>query len=107
MADNHCQWVREADGTTTLVPGCWSRVIDADADCACGEWSEATARETIKGLRSSLFRIQHINQQLRAALKGAGIADPTFTPNTRSMAARRRRHEMHKAIRTNGSNAGI
>ncbi|OIJ95416.1 hypothetical protein [Streptomyces colonosanans] len=32
----HCHWVQEPDGTRWLVPGCMSRLHDADADaCTC------------------------------------------------------------------------
>lgn len=98
---DRCYWVRGEDGTTTLIPICWSRVHDPDADCTCGEWSEATARETIKGLKRQLYRMAHANQRLARAIKDGGLPDPTagdwrMTP--KDYTARRKRLEMHRRI---------
>lgn len=75
--DTHtpCHWHRAEDGTTTLIPGCWGRVHDPDSDCTCGEWSEGTARETIRNMRAALYRERHRVQTLRAALRHAGLPE--------------------------------
>lgn len=95
-----CHWVT-SDGHLILIPGCWNRVHDPDAECTCGEWSEHTARATIRSMEASIYRERHRVQILRAELRKAGVPDPTFQPMNEAPAqytARQRRRAMHKAI---------
>ena len=96
---DRCHWVHTQDGRATLIPGCWSRVHDPEAECLCGVWSEDAAAEVIKGLRARLFREIHRAQQLQAALDQAGVQYPGSTRETPAQyTARRRRRALHKAI---------
>jgi hypothetical protein len=92
-----CQWVRDPDGTTTLIPGCWARVHDPDAECTCGEWSEETARETIRGYKHQTYRLAAHLQELESVLRKAGIKHPPVEW-WQGSTARAKRRAMHKAI---------
>lgn len=100
-----CHWLFQ-DGHMVLIPGCWSRVHDPEADCMCGEWSEDIARAEIRSMRAAIYRERHTVQTLRAAIRSAGLPDPTFQPMSETRAnytARQRRREMHKAITDAGT----
>lgn len=99
MTPTPCHWVRDDAGMTMLIPGCWARVHNPDADCTCGEWSEETAREKINAMKAIIIRLQHGNQQLRAMIDRAGIPYPPIEADGgRALTARQRRRAMHKAI---------
>lgn len=93
-----CYWTCEEDGTTTLIPGCWSRVHNPHADCLCTLWSEDTARRTIRSMEAAIYRERNNVQVLRAALRRAGLPDHPEMADTRQLSARQRRRAMHKAI---------
>ena len=97
---DRCYWVREEDGTTTLIPLCWSRVHDPDAECTCGRWSESTARASIRAMEAQIYRLRHANQQLAQTLRAAGLPDPREAIWTRpkDYTARQRRRAMHQRI---------
>ena len=94
-----CHWVRDDTGMTTLIPGCWPRVHDPDADCTCGEWSEDVAREKINAMKATITRLQAENQNLRnlgrpkIIVYTEGMAD-----GGRVLSARQRRRAMHRSI---------
>ena len=102
MSASRCHWVKSEDGTCVLIPGCWARVHDPDADCTCGEWSEASERQTIRSMKASVFRERATVQALRAELRKAGLTDPTLMhpawASPENYTARKRRRAMHKAI---------
>ena len=98
MREQHCYWVHTQDGPATLIPGCWGRVHDPAADCTCGKWSEETASETIAAQKKDLYHLGHQIQQLRQALKLAGIADPTTPTDWRAVNAAQRKRRFHRAI---------
>ena len=96
-----CMWHRDDDGNTVLIPGCWARVHDPDAECTCGAWSEDTARKTIRALKNTIYRERDTVQKLRNTLRAAGLPDPTYQSIRSTPAdytARQRRRDMHKAI---------
>ena len=97
---DRCYWVREEDGTTTLIPLCWSRVHDPDAECTCGRWSEATARASIRAMEAHIHRLRHANQKLTQALRAAGLPDPreAWLMTPKEYTARQRRRAMHQRI---------
>jgi hypothetical protein len=98
---DRCYWHREEDGTTILIPHCWSRVHDPDAECTCTEWSEATARETLVAMKDHLQRMTLANQKLAQALRAAGLPDPTlgaWSMSGKEYTARQRRRAMHRRI---------
>lgn len=101
LPPNRCHWHREQDGTTILIPGCWARIHNPDADCTCGEWSEDTARKTINSMTATIHRERHTIQTLRRALHDAGVPDPTSVLgliSQKDYTARQRRKAMHRAI---------
>lgn len=104
MTEARCYWTKDGDGSAVLIPGCWARVHDPDAPCTCGEWSEETARETIKALRARLYHFGHIIQTTRQALKAAGVPDPTMAEilGPKEYTARRRRKALHQRINEAG-----
>jgi hypothetical protein len=73
-------------------------VHDPAADCTCGKWSEETASETIAAQKKDLYHLGHQIQQLRQALKLAGIADPTTPTDWRAVNAAQRKRRFHRAI---------
>lgn len=93
-----CHWHRGIDGTTTLIPGCWARVHDPDADCLCLVWTQETAAEKIRRLQAHAIRQLATIQTLRKALRAAGITDPTTEIDTKAYNSRRRRNAMHQRI---------
>lgn len=95
-----CHWHREEDGTTTLIPGCWSRVHDPDAECLCGAWSEDTARQIIRSMQAAIYRERNLVQTLRAALRRAGLPDHPDMADLREYTARQRRRAMARQIET-------
>jgi len=98
---DRCHWVHTQDGRTTLIPGCWSRVHDPEAECLCGKWSEAEAARIISGLEGCLYHERHTNHALRMALKKAGITDPTdmtLSLNLKQYTVRQRIRALHRAI---------
>jgi hypothetical protein len=101
-----CHWHRAEDGTTTLIPGCWPRIHDPDAECLCGRWSEGTAREIIKGLRNTIYRMGGDIQRMRLALHAAGLPDHARIFDPKAHTARQRRRAMHKAITEAGGDNG-
>ena len=97
-----CHWHRAEDGTTTLIPGCWGRVHDPDAECTCRAWSEDTARESLRNMQAAVYRERHLVQTLRAALRNAGLpeypGDTSIGRNPKDYTARQHRRAMHQAI---------
>lgn len=93
-----CHWARDKNGMTFLIPGCLSRVHDPDAPCTCRDWTAETAGETIRGLQRHIHAVRHENQLLRAALRRAGVKDPTAPVDWKAETARQRRRTMHRII---------
>jgi peptidoglycan hydrolase CwlO-like protein len=61
---DRCHWVREQDGTETLIPGCWGSVHDP-ANCTCevpgsaldrAERARQAAEAEVERLREKLAR---------------------------------------------------
>lgn len=96
--EHRCHWHRDADGNTTLIPGCWSRVHDPDAECLCGTWSEETARETITALKAKITLLCVEQQRLVAALRAVGVSEHPSLFDPAAHTARRRWKAMHKFI---------
>ena len=103
MTEARCYWHRGDDGHTTLIPGCWARAINPDAQCTCGKWSEETAAATIAAYKTEAYHLRHQIQQLRQALARAGIADPTNPTDWRTVNAAQRKRRFHRAISEAGS----
>ena len=95
---DRCHWIREEDGVTILIPGCWPRVYDPDATCLCGEWSEDEARSVIRSLKRKVMHLARDTERLRRALHMAGIDDPTTPTDWQAESARQARRRMHLAI---------
>lgn len=98
MTDARCYWHRDDDGGTTLIPGCWARAVDPDAQCTCGHWSEEIAAEYIHSYKQEVYHLRHQIQQLRQALARAGAADPTTLTDWRAVKAAAKRRRFHAAI---------
>lgn len=93
-----CHWVKLEDGQFALIPGCWDRVHNPEAECTCGQWSASQARQIIKNMRSHIYLARHENQILRTALRAAGLPSPDTLPDWTTLQARQRRRAMHRAI---------
>ena len=100
MIDQRCYWTKDEDGAAVLIPGCWSRVHDPEAPCTCGEWSEETARETIRALKDRVYHFGHLVQTMRKTIRAAGLPDPYdgLLLGPKEYTARQRRKAMHQRI---------
>ncbi len=102
QTEHLCYWHRGDDGQTTLIPGCWARAIDPDAQCTCKKLSEEIAADYINGYKKEVYHLRHKIQQLRHALARAGIADPTAPTDWRAVNAAVKRRRFHEAITESG-----
>jgi hypothetical protein len=55
-----CTWIAPSEAARLLVPGCWTRVQDWDADCTC--------KTTTQELDEADARIADLERQLQQSL---------------------------------------
>lgn len=82
-----CYWWTDPDGALCLLPGCWSRVADPDAECTCATLAArlAATERTLHELR----RRQEYADRWHTALAEALDAHPAGRDIRTDAAARR------------------
>lgn len=92
---DRCHWVREQDGTETLIPGCWGSVHNP-ANCTCEVAGSALERAE-RARQAAETEIERLREKLSSA---ADRVRDLMTRNARLHAhlteARERMAEAHR-----------
>lgn len=62
---DRCHWVREQDGTETLIPGCWASVHDP-ANCTCEVPGSALERAK-RARQAAETEVERLREKLSSA----------------------------------------
>jgi hypothetical protein len=73
-----CHWVREQDGTETLIPGCWGSVHDP-ANCTCEVPGSALERAE-RARQAAETEVERLREKL---VSGAERVRELMTRNSR------------------------